>query len=87
MQGPDGLLAKDIRTIGERALRSNQRDLIFYLQPVHYPDHKLVQQLFYKEGGQGSFFMTVKSTARARKSMRCGMTDDVRWDLHWGCTV
>lgn len=58
MQGPSGLLAKDIRTIGERALRPNQRDLGLYLQPVHYPDHKLVQQLFSKECGQGSLFMT-----------------------------
>lgn len=80
MQGPGGLLAKDIRTIGERAQRSNQRDLTLYLQLVHYPDHKLVQQLFSKECGQGSFFMKVKSTARASRNMRCVMTNDVRWD-------
>lgn len=80
MQEPGGLPAKDIRTIGERALRSDQRDLTLYLQPVHYPVHKLVQQLLSKECGQGSFFTTVKSTARARKNMRCEMTEDVRWD-------
>lgn len=58
IQEPGGLPAKDIRTIGERALCLNQRDLTLYLQPVHYHVHKLVQQLFFKECGQGSFFTT-----------------------------